>query len=1227
MDEQLTFEFAERTTIKGFPELRWTGKRPYRSTQYYPAQLRERYGEERDGWINKIFWGDNLQVMSHLLKEYRGKIDLVYIDPPFDSKADYKRKIALKGIGNTTSDATSFEEKQYGDIWTNDEYLQFMYERLMILRELMSDTASIFVHCDWHKVHHLRCLMDEIFGSNMFLNEIVWQRTRAAHSDATYFGKVHDTILVYKKGGQAKFNPLYTEHSEAYLKRFTKEENGRKYMLVPLHGPGQGVARNFFGKIIAPPAGRCWPVQSKIDELIAQNRVELTSNGTPSKKSYLDENNGNPVSDWWDDIVPLNPVASERTDYPTQKPEQLLERIVEAATNRGDLVFDCFMGSGTTQSVAMKLGRRFIGADINLGAIQTTTKRLINVASELDGQLQEEIKYTGFEVYNVNNYDFFRNPIEAKNLIIEALEVQPFTQGNVWDGELDGRMVKIMPVNRIATKADLEELKANLPYKTYEKRKEENPRQPVELITIICMGHEPDLKASLEQSLSEYKVDVQIVDILRDKSELQLKREAEAEVVREGNKLVIRSFYPMNLMQKLSLQKEYVEDWKQLVESIMIDWNYDGVVMQPMVTDVPDKKEFVAGIYDIPEDVYGDDDDSDVWNDATLMDNQRFKKLCRLPQLGVYVDEAHHLFGANLEKELRSGGANKTTLRNTINMLAEATSIVACYNYTGTPYVKRQVLPEVVYAYGLRDSISHGFLKDADPIGFDNVKNEEFLKKSITMFWERYGGKTYEGLPPKMAIFAASVAEATDVVRPAVEKILSELNVSLDTILVNTGDTTVTKNDDIRDFNNLDVLGTEGSRKQFIILVEKGREGWNCRSLLGIALFRSPKSKIFVLQATMRCLRKLTDEQLKATVFLSKENLDTLDEELRNNYNMEIKDLGQSSDKKKNSYKVRVLPPPRSIKMKRIWHEYSLIEKEYSEPIDFKVSEIDDAKYESKMYEKGSIRLELSTKETVIDDIKDQMRYSRFSLVGEISRYMNLSCVLISRILSEAIDGFDNLVEVVNKHNEVLDDVIIPKIFNTLYEVKSEQKNEDVDVILLKEPKDSGYYEFSADENLVIEKDHNSFTPEEIKKSFHADTYCFDSKPEKECFLQYISSKKVKEIYFTGMFTANQGDLFVQYYDPESKRIRQYYPDFLAKMNDGSYQLIEVKGDNMIDDEVVKAKAEAAEEMSVASGMKYVMYAGSVLMKQNVLEHPPVTYSEEPSPLLMVAEDPVPYGK
>lgn len=186
-----------------------------------------------------------------------------------------------------------------------------------------------------------------------------------------------------------------------------------------------------------------------------------------------------------------------------------------------------------------------------------------------------------------------------------------------------------------------------------------------------------------------------------------------------------------------------------------------------------------------------------------------------------------------------------------------------------------------------------------------------------------------------------------------------------------------------------------------------------------------------------------------------------------------------------------------------------------------------------------------------------------------------------------------------------VEDVIIPKIFNTLYEVKSTQKSEDVDMVLLREPKDAGYYEFSSTDELVIEKEHNSFTAQEKAKSFHADTYCFDSKPEKECFLQYISNKKVKEIYFTGMFTANQGDFYVQYYDPESRRIRNYYPDFLAKMDDNSYQIIEVKGDDKIDDNVVQAKKEAADELAVASGMKYIMYAGSELMSRNVLEPQP----------------------
>lgn len=570
MEEPITFDFEQRPTIKGFPELRWTGKRPYRSTQYYPAQLRERYGEEKDNWINKIFWGDNLQVMSHMLKEYRGKIDLIYIDPPFDSKADYKKKIEIKGVGKTESDSSSFEEKQYGDIWTNDEYLQFMYERLILLRELLSDSGTIFLHCDWHKSHHLRMLMDEVFSPNNFINEIVWGYEDIGSRAVKYFKRKHDTILMYSKTASEDrtFNILRKRLSKSTIERYQSyfDDDGKiSYQKLKDTNPG------VFAKLKGIP-----------EDL---------------SETWLDINNGAPLSDWWVDISALKNGFAEATGYPTQKPEALLERIIKASSNPGDLVFDCFMGSGTTQAVAMKLGRRFIGSDINLGAVQTATKRLINLAKEI----QLDDIYDNLEVYNVNNYDFFRNPIEAKNLIIEALEIQPFTQGNVWDGELDGRMVKIMPVNRIATKADLEELKANLPYKTYEKRKEENPRQAVEHITIVCMGHEPDLKASLEQSLTDYKVDVQIVDILRDKSDLQLKREAEAEIVREGNQLIVRSFYPMNLMQKLSLQKEFVEDWKQLVESIIIDWNYDGAVMQPTVTDVPDKNSFVSGVYEIPE--------------------------------------------------------------------------------------------------------------------------------------------------------------------------------------------------------------------------------------------------------------------------------------------------------------------------------------------------------------------------------------------------------------------------------------------------------------------------------------------------------------------------------------------------------------------------------------------------------------------------------------------------
>ena len=202
--------------IRGQPMLRWAGKRPFTSTQYFPAQEKERHGDEVNGWMNEIYWGDNIQVMSHLLKKYRGRVNLIYIDPPFDSKADYKKTITLRGH-KVENDHNSFEEKQYTDIWTNDEYLQFMYERLILCRELLADTGSIYLHMDEKRSHYLKCMMDEIFGAENFVNEIIWQY-KSGGSGKRHFARKHDSILVYSKTSRYYLNvpkeKYYNRHPE-----------------------------------------------------------------------------------------------------------------------------------------------------------------------------------------------------------------------------------------------------------------------------------------------------------------------------------------------------------------------------------------------------------------------------------------------------------------------------------------------------------------------------------------------------------------------------------------------------------------------------------------------------------------------------------------------------------------------------------------------------------------------------------------------------------------------------------------------------------------------------------------------------------------------------------------------------------------------------------------------------------------------------------------------------
>ncbi|MCF1246600.1 site-specific DNA-methyltransferase [Pseudomonas aeruginosa] len=573
-------EKYEFEPIKGYPMLNWRGKRPFTSTQYYPAQLKEVHGEEVDGWRNKIFWGDNLQVMSHLLKEFRGKVKFVYIDPPFDSKADYRMSIELKGKA-AKNDQLAFEEKQYGDIWSNDEYLQFMFERLILIRELMADDGAIYLHCDYRKAHHLRSLMDEVFGPQNFLNHLIWMFSTRSSIKSSWKRSHHD-ILFYKKHQDPVFNwnddMVIEPLSEATIKKYRlKDENGR----YRLNG------RNIKDS----------PVRSAkdVDPSWEKTNPELVV------RDYLRE--GKVANDFF--FIDIeNQASNTRTDYPTQKPEELLYKLIAASSNPGDLVFDCFMGSGTTQAVAMKLGRRFIGADINLGSIQTTTKRLHKVAGELRQRPLDggQAISTGFDLYNVNHYDIFRNPVQAKELLIEALEVQKLEFSTVFDGEKDGRMVKIMPVNRIATRADLNELIAGFDYKAWERKQNESPNRPVEKIMLVCMGHEPDLAAQLELAAKPFKIDVEVVDILRDKADLEFKRDSQAKVTIKKGELRIEKFYPMNLLQKLSLQKESVEDWKELVESVLIDWNYDGAVLQPAVVDIPGKNDLVKGAYTVPRD-------------------------------------------------------------------------------------------------------------------------------------------------------------------------------------------------------------------------------------------------------------------------------------------------------------------------------------------------------------------------------------------------------------------------------------------------------------------------------------------------------------------------------------------------------------------------------------------------------------------------------------------------
>lgn len=596
-----------------------------------------------------------------------------------------------------------------------------------------------------------------------------------------------------------------------------------------------------------------------------------------------------------------------------------------------------------------------------------------------------------------------------------------------------------------------------------------------------------------------------------------------------------------------------------------------------------------GSVYDQNADLYGFDEPDD---EDSLTTNQRFEKLRRLEQLGIYVDEAHHAFGTNLAKDVGAQSDNRSTsLRMTIDELAASlersgTHVVACYNYTGTPYVGQQVLPEVVYAFGLKEAIEKQFLKKVKINGYENTKTNEFVQIVVDDFIEQgFFRKEHEGMRPKLAFFAATIDELNKELRPAVENALIKHGIPTTTILVNVGDEKLTTNDDIREFNRLD---TPGSTKQFILLVNKGREGWNCRSLFGVALFREPKSKIFVLQATMRCLRSIGDIQHTGHVYLGKSNLDILNDELEQNFRISIDDM-QKVGHEKETYQVRVVAPPLKIKLKRVRTHYEIKEKTVSSGIDLELHKADVDKYRMMHIEQLGLNSSAQTVTTDITSRRDKRVFSELTLVAEVSRYLNKSCLVIEDILSNSLEGNKKILAAVNEFNELLYDWIIPHLFKALYDIEPSVKHEEYEVELVKTP-DEGFYSLSAQPALVVKK---SQVAENADKSFHLDTYCFDSDPERNLFWNLLKDGRVKKVFFTGMLTHGQSDFFIQYIDPESHTVRSYYPDFLVQKDDDTFVIIEVKGDNKIDDPIVLAKQEFAGQIATASGMTYRMIKGS----------------------------------
>ncbi len=449
-------------------------------------------GRQLKGWTNKLIWGDNKLILSSLKNgplrkeiEEQGGIKLIPIDPPFDVGADFSMNIEIGDPASGTSEQFTkepsvLEELAYRDTWGRgaDSFISMIYERLSLMRDLLADDGSIYVHCDWRVTAFMRCILDEVFSPKNFINEIIWQKVRASKGQARSFGNVHDTIYGYSKTEHYCFNKLYVEHEEERLETHynnIEPGTGRKYQLADFTQTGQGEAKYFGKKLIAPPSGKHWIwSQERINEGLQKGLIVFTKSGKPRVKRYLDESQGAPVEDIWTDIFPINSQAKESLGYPTQKPEALLSRIMETSTEEGDLVADFFCGSGTTLAVAEKLGRKWIGSDLGKFAIHTTRKRLIGVQRELK---KANKPYRAFEILNLGKYErqhyigvnanlrdeekqrqIAEREKEFLDLILNAYRAEHVGGFRTFHGKKNNRMVTVGPINLPVTRLFVEEV-------------------------------------------------------------------------------------------------------------------------------------------------------------------------------------------------------------------------------------------------------------------------------------------------------------------------------------------------------------------------------------------------------------------------------------------------------------------------------------------------------------------------------------------------------------------------------------------------------------------------------------------------------------------------------------------------------------------------------------------------------------------------------------------------